>query len=43
MNLPFRNNAFDAALAILTIHHWPDQMRGLSEMHRVAKRNVAFT
>src|SRR5689334_2622821 len=24
MSLPFRDDEFDAALAILTIHHWPD-------------------
>jgi len=43
MNLPFRDNSFDAALAILTVHHWPDQKRGLREMSRVAKRSVIFT
>lgn len=26
--LPFRDAAFDASLAILTIHHWPDLERG---------------
>jgi hypothetical protein len=43
MNLPFRNSEFDAALAILTVHHWPDQCVGLSEMARVAKRCVILT
>jgi SAM-dependent methyltransferase len=43
MALPFRNGAFDAALAILTIHHWADQRAGLSEMARVAKRCVILT
>ena len=23
--LPFADNSFDAALAILTVHHWPDR------------------
>jgi SAM-dependent methyltransferase len=41
--LPFRNNQFDAALAILTVHHWPDQRAGLLEMSRVAKRCVILT
>jgi SAM-dependent methyltransferase len=43
MNLPFRDDAFDAALAILTVHHWPDQKRGLKEMTRVAKRSIILT
>ena len=25
--LPFRDEAFDASLAVLTVHHWPDQTR----------------
>lgn len=42
--LPFRDGAFDAALAILTIHHWPDWRRGLAELRRVARdRVVLFT
>jgi SAM-dependent methyltransferase len=43
MALPFRNDQFDAALALLTIHHWPDQRAGLLEMSRVAKRCVVLT
>ena len=42
--LPFRDGAFAAALAVLTIHHWPDRARGLSELGRVARdRIVVFT
>jgi len=42
--LPFPDGAFDAALAVLTIHHWPDWRRGLAEMRRVAReRVVVFT
>ena len=42
--LPFSDNAFDAALAVLTVHHWDDQIRGLSELRRVAReRTVIFT
>lgn len=40
--LPFRDGAFDAALATLTLHHWPDLERGLREMQRVARRQVVF-
>jgi SAM-dependent methyltransferase len=35
--LPFSNNHFDAAMAVLTIHHWTDPARGLAEMRRVAR------
>ena len=41
--LPFRDSSFDAALALLTLHHWTDWRRGLDEMRRVANRLVAFT
>ena len=41
--LPFSDGSFDAALASLTIHHWPDWRRGLDEMQRVASRVVIFT
>jgi len=38
--LPFRDQAFDAALATFTLHHWTDVAVGLSELHRVARRQV---
>src|SRR6266850_1722401 len=41
--LPFRDAAFDAALAVLTVHHWPDRARGLAELTRVARRMVILT
>jgi SAM-dependent methyltransferase len=41
--LPFRSGSFDAALAVLTLHHWADWRRGLNEMKRVADRLVIFT
>jgi len=41
--LPFRDGTFDAALALLTLHHWTDWRRGLDEMRRVADRLVVFT
>jgi SAM-dependent methyltransferase len=43
MSLPFRDAEFDAALALLTVHHWPDQHAGLLEMARVAKRCIILT
>jgi len=42
-SLPFRDDEFDAALALLTIHHWPNQRAGLLEMARVARRCVVLT
>ncbi len=37
LELPFRDAAFAAALAILTVYHWPDRARGLGELARVAR------
>jgi SAM-dependent methyltransferase len=42
-SLPFEDQSFDAAMAIATIHHWPDPIAGLREMRRVARRVVVFT
>jgi SAM-dependent methyltransferase len=42
--LPFRDGAFDATLAVLTVHHWSDRHRGLAELRRVARdRAVILT
>ena len=40
--LPFRDGAFAASLAVLTLHHWPDRPRGLREMARVARERVVI-
>ncbi len=40
--LPFAAGTFDAALAVLTVHHWPDWRRGLAELRRVARRQVVL-
>lgn len=42
-DLPFRDAAFDATLAVLTVHHWPDRARGLAELARVGARVVLLT
>jgi len=39
-DLPFRDAGFAAALAVLTVHHWPHRARGLAEMARVARDHV---
>jgi hypothetical protein len=42
--LPFGDGAFEAAMAILTVHHWEDPGTGLREMRRTAAtRVVIFT
>ncbi len=41
-NLPFADQSFDAAMAVLTVHHWTDKARGLREMRRVARDRVAI-
>jgi SAM-dependent methyltransferase len=41
-NLPFESSSFDAALAILTIHHWNNWQKGLQEALRVAKFKVVL-
>jgi SAM-dependent methyltransferase len=41
-HLPFHDNTFTAALAILTLHHWPDRTRGLAELARVARQRVVM-
>lgn len=38
--LPFEDDGFDAAMAIITIHHWADVAAGLAEMRRIARDRV---
>jgi SAM-dependent methyltransferase len=40
--LPFEIGAYDAAMAVMTIHHWSDWRLGLREMRRVARRRLAL-
>lgn len=40
--LPVRDGAVDAAMAILTVHHWSDRSAGLNELARVARDRVAI-
>lgn len=42
MALPFGADSFDAAMAILTLHHWPDKKRGLEELRRVSRGRVVI-
>jgi len=40
--LPFGDGAFGAAMGVLTVHHWRDRTRGLTEMRRVARGPVVL-
>jgi ubiquinone/menaquinone biosynthesis C-methylase UbiE len=40
--LPFPDSSFDAAMAILSYHHWDDRAVGLRELRRVARRQVVL-
>src|SRR3954453_16778303 len=40
--LPLDADSVDAALAVMTVHHWRDPRRGLAEMARVARRRVVI-
>lgn len=42
-SLPFADRSFDVAMAVSTVHHWPDPAAGLREMRRVARHVVVFT
>ncbi len=41
-NLPFDDASFDAAMALLTIHHWRDKAAGLREMRRVTRGRIVL-
>jgi SAM-dependent methyltransferase len=41
-DLPFDDESFDASMAILTLHHWPDKERGLREMRRATRGRVVL-
>jgi SAM-dependent methyltransferase len=38
--LPFDAHSFDAAMAMITVHQWPDLERGLAELRRVTRGPV---
>lgn len=39
-SLPFDDEVFDASMAIVTVHHWPDMGKGLRELRRVTRDQV---
>lgn len=38
--IPLADDAADAVMALLTVHHWTDPAAGLAELRRVARRRV---
>jgi SAM-dependent methyltransferase len=40
--LPLRDDCADAAMALLTMHHWTDVRTGIAEMRRIARRRLVF-
>jgi SAM-dependent methyltransferase len=40
--LPFADDSFDVAMAVLSDHHWSDRRRGFAELRRVARRRVVL-
>lgn len=40
--LPFEDGSFEASMAILTVHHWPDKEAGLREMRRVTRGPIVL-
>src|SRR4051794_19484486 len=41
-NLPFPDGSFDAAMAMVTVHQWPDLDGGLRELRRVSRGPVVM-
>lgn len=39
-SIPLRDDAADAVMALLTVHHWTDLKAGVAEMRRVARRRI---
>ena len=41
-DLPFDDSSFDAAMAVLTVHHWTDKEKGLREVRRVTRGPIVI-
>lgn len=41
-SLPFENAYFDRVFAIDSLHHWNNQTKGLTEVHRVLRNHGSF-
>ncbi|MEV4626370.1 methyltransferase domain-containing protein [Micromonospora sp. NPDC049523] len=41
-NIPIEDNAADAVMALLTVHHWTDLEAGIAELRRIARRRIVI-
>ena len=41
-DIPLPGNAVDAAMAILTVHHWADKPKGMAELRRVTRGPIVL-
>lgn len=41
-SLPFEDEAFEAVMAVLTVHHWADKEKGMAEMRRVSRGPIVI-
>lgn len=41
-SIPLDDKSVDAAMAVLTVHHWPDRSKGLKEIRRVTKGPIVI-
>jgi SAM-dependent methyltransferase len=41
-DLPFADKSFDAAMAVLTVHHWSDPTEGMAELRRISRGPVVI-
>jgi SAM-dependent methyltransferase len=42
MQIPYHDETFDAVVSVGSIKHWPDDLRGLREIHRVLRSGGRF-
>jgi SAM-dependent methyltransferase len=40
--LPLQNKCVDAAMALLTVHHWADVAAGIAQLRRVTRRRIVL-
>lgn len=40
--VPLRDDCVDAAMALMTVHHWSDLAAGLAELRRIARRRLVI-
>ncbi|WP_331767920.1 methyltransferase domain-containing protein [Embleya sp. NBC_00896] len=41
-SIPINDNAADAVMALLTVHHWSDLEAGIAELRRIARRRIVI-